>query len=189
MSEQSLPRQQWYEYGPFSIFDVETTGFSPTQDRIIEIAATRIELNGTISKFHALINPECPVPPKVTALTRIDDAMLADAPSFTNVAYKFMDFIRDTTLVAHNARFDLGFLQESLARNGLELWRGKTIDSIRLIRQAFAGLPAYNLQSLRQSFKLEHHGELNAHRAAADVELTMKLFIIAFEAILQNTRK
>jgi DNA polymerase III epsilon subunit family exonuclease len=181
--------RQWYEFGPFTIFDVETTGFSPVNNRIIEIAAARIDTDGKISNFHSLVNPGVPVPPQVTAITRINDNMLTNAPSFHTIAFRFMDFIRDSTLVAHNARFDLGFLQESLARNGMEPWRGKTMDSMRLFQQAYAGMPSYTLQNLRQAFNIELPQELQPHRAAADVECTFQLFKIAFEAILQQTKK
>jgi len=116
-----MSSKKWHEFGPFTVFDVETTGMSPVHNRIVEIAAARIDQNGTITRFQSLVNPGCPIPPQVSCVHLITDEMVADAPKFHEVGYKFLDMARGSTLVAHNARFDLGFLQESLARCGLEL--------------------------------------------------------------------
>jgi DNA polymerase III epsilon subunit family exonuclease len=123
-----------------------------------------------------------------TRVHRITNEMVADAPSFSDAGFEFMDFARDSTLVAHNARFDLGFLQESLSRHGIELWKGKTMDTIRLMKQAYAGLPSYSLQNLRQAFQLDDYEGQQAHRAAADVEWTIQILQLALTALMKTCR-
>ena len=114
---------------PIVFFDLETTGMSPTEDRIVELAAVRIERDGEVTRYQSLINPGRPIPGRATAVHHISDGMVADAPRFSEVGRAFLEFAAESTLVAHNAYFDLGFLQESLARTGLPLWKGKTLDS------------------------------------------------------------
>ena len=90
--------------------------------------------------------------------------------------------------MAHNARFDLAFLQESLARTGLPLWKGKTMDSLKLVRQVFKGLPSYSLQNLRRTFQLKDTMDnQQAHRAMADVEWTVQLLEIIFSELLRRS--
>ncbi len=180
---------EWYEYGPFTVFDVETTGMSPVHHRIVELAAARIERDGTVTRFETLINPRCMIPSSVIAIHHITDEMVADAPAFHDISHKFMDMARESTLVAHNARFDLSFLQESLARSGQELWKGKTMDLLRLVRSTHKGLPSYSLQNLRRSFQLADTFEnMAAHRAAADVEWELQILEIVFKAMMKNAQ-
>lgn len=181
---------EWYEYGPFTVFDLETTGMHPVRDRIVEIAAARIERDGNITRFQSLIHPRCPIPPQACAVHRITDEMVSSAPAFHEISFQFMDMAKESTLVAHNARFDLSFLQESLARCGQQLWLGKTMDLLRLMRQTYKGLPSYSLQNLRRSFQLSDPFEnMAAHRAAADVEWELQLLEIAFKAMIKQAEK
>ena len=176
----------WYELGPFTVFDFETTGMSPVQDRVVELAALRIDADGEESCFHRLVNPGRSIPPAVTNIHHITDAMVADAPRFPAVAREFLDFAEGTTLVAHNAIFDLGFLQEGLARCGLPLWRGKTLDSVKLARRCFPNLASYRLQSLRAELRLDDEpGNDQAHRAGADVFWTAQVLKLALERVLR----
>ncbi len=180
--------RHWHELGPFTVFDVETTGMSPSRHRIVQIAAVRIEPDGSRSAFDSLVHPGCPIPLAVSQIHHITDAMVAGAPRFSDVGYRFLDLAQGSTLVAHNARFDLGFLQESLARTGLPLWQGKTMCSLTLARKAFPGLPSYALQSLRTIFELEDpRGGMQAHRADADVEWTVQLLAKILDKLLQQT--
>ena len=186
MSGSATAEKQWHELGPFTIFDLETTGLSPSRDRIVEIAAIRIEIDGAETRFQSLINPGCRIPLAATRVHNISDAMVADAPTFHDAIPKFMELASDSTLVAHNARFDLGFLQESLSRSGRELWKGNTMDTVKLTRQAVAGLPSYSLQSLRFTLGLpDVSGQ--AHRAGADVEWTLHLLRKTLNALLQRS--
>ena len=175
----------WSELGPFTVFDLETTGMSPTEDRIVELAAVRIERDGEVTRYQSLINPGRPIPGRATAVHHISDGMVADAPRFSEVGRAFLEFAAESTLVAHNAYFDLGFLQESLARTGLPLWKGKTLDSCRLLKRTHPGLASYSLQSLRGYFRLETAAGMCAHRAAADVEWTCQVLEIALTEALR----
>ncbi|MDD3118687.1 MAG: 3'-5' exonuclease [Victivallales bacterium] len=178
---------QWHELGPFTIFDMETTGLSPSRDRIVELAAIRIDRDGVETRFQSLVNPGRRIPPAATRIHHITDDMVAVAPTFRTMIPEFMTLARDSTLVAHNARFDLGFLQEGLSRSGYELWKGNTMDTLKLTRTAFAGLPSYSLQSLRGSLQLpDIDGE--AHRAGADVEWTLHLLRKTLSALLARSR-
>ena len=175
----------WYELGPFTVFDVETTGMSARNNRIVEIAALHIECDGEISRYESLVNPGCSIPPQAMRVHRITNEMVAQAPSFRDVAFEFLKFVDKSTLVAHNARFDLAFLQESLVRCGLAQWKGKTMDSIRIFKQAYSDLPSYSLQNLRKTFQLKDlQAGMQAHRAAADVEWTTQLLEIALPPAL-----
>lgn len=175
---------RWHELGPFTVFDLETTGMSPVNDRIVEIAAVRVDTDGTETRFQSLVNPGRPIPWSASRIHRITDDMVASAPTFTQVAYRFMDLAKDSILVAHNARFDLGFLQESLARTGHKTWPGKTMDTVRLARNTFTGLPSYSLQNLRVSLQLpDPPGHVQAHRAGADVEWTLHLLRMILESL------
>ncbi len=177
----------WSELGPFTVFDLETTGMSPAADRIVELAAVRIERDGTLTRYQSLVNPGCPIPGRAAAVHHISDGMVADAPRFSEVGRAFLELAAESTLVAHNAYFDLGFLQESLARTGLPLWKGKTLDSLRIVKKTHPGLPSYSLQNLRAYFQLASEKEMRAHRAAADVEWTCQLLEIILTEALRRT--
>lgn len=177
---------EWYKLGPFTIFDIETTGMSPVNHRIVEIAAIRVDADGVQSRYHSLVNPGCSIPARLTAVHGISDDMVKDANKFTQVGNDFIEFCEDSTLVAHNARFDLSFLQESLARLGLRPWKGKTMDTIPLIKRAYPGLPSYSLQNLRFNFALDDNVG-PAHRAFADAEWTLELFGMSMKRLLTST--
>lgn len=167
---------EWFELGPFTVFDLETTGMSPVNDRIVEIAAMRVEITGRFSEFHTLLNPGRHIPSGASRVHHITDDMVENSPRFQHIGHDFLEFARNSTLVAHNARFDLSFLQESLARCGLPLWQGKTMDSLLLVRKLYPGLPSYSLQNLRGVLKLDRtEDDLSAHRAGDDVVWTMRL--------------
>ncbi|MEA4862600.1 MAG: PolC-type DNA polymerase III [Victivallaceae bacterium] len=179
--------RKWFELGPFTVFDVETTGMSPSRDRIVELAAIRMETDGALSRFHHLVNPGRAIPRGVQTIHHISDEMVVNAPRFHEIGYNFLDFAEGSTLVGHNARFDLGFLQESLYRESLPLWQGKTLDTLKLSRRVFKNLPGYSLQSLRRQFKLDAEGDdLAAHRAFADVEWTLRLLEKLFTELLNQ---
>ena len=189
----AVPRRicqvSWLALGPFTVFDVETTGMSPRNDRIVEIAALRIDTDGTESRYSTLVNPGRHIPAQSAAVHHITDDMVADAPGFDQVGQEFLQFIRGSILVAHNARFDLGFLQESLARCDLPLWDGKTMDTIRLVKNTHPDLPSYRLQDLRHSLRLDCHPEGTAHRAFSDVEWTAQLLQVALTAAMKIAKK
>lgn len=177
---------KYFELGPFTVFDVETTGMSPVRDRIVQIGAVRIDKDGFISRFNSFVNPGRTIPQALVCVHHITDEMVCSAPGFSRVGRDFLEFARNSTLVAHNARFDLGFLQESLARSGLPLWKGRTLDTLRLIKTTHPGLPSYKLQSLRAVFQLDSNDDMLAHRADADVEWTLQILEIALNAAMKS---
>ena len=178
----------WHELGPFTVFDVETTGMSPVRDRIVEIAALRIDKDGSRKRYSTLVNPERRIPFAVSRVHHITDHMVVDAPTFEQVGAQFMSFAAGSTLVAHNARFDLSFLQESLARCGMAPWEGKTMDSLRLVRTTHPGLPSYKLQDLRITLDLEC-ADGTAHRAGSDVEWTAVLLQKALTVLIKASKQ
>ena len=178
----------WCELGPFTVFDVETTGMSPVYDRIVEIAALRIDKDGRKSRFSALVNPGRRIPAAAVRVHHITEQMVADAPFFDRVGADFLSFAAGTTLVAHNAKFDLGFLQESCVRSGLDIWEGKVLDTLRLVRSTHPGLPSYKLQDLRITLDLQC-GNGIAHRAGSDVEWTAVLLEKTLTALIAANTK
>ena len=182
-----MSRHNWYEMGPFTVFDLETTGMSAVNDRIVELAALRIDLDGTTQQYQSLINPGCYISHRVIAIHNITNEMVADAPKFSQVAYEFLEFAAGTTLVAHNGKFDLSFLQESLYRSGLPLWDGKVLDTLRLSKSVFNNLPSYSLQNLRRSLGLPDTAEMmQAHRAMSEVLWTVELLRGLLEEVLRH---
>jgi len=101
----------------FVVFDLETTGAKAPPCRITEIGAFRISRGVITEKFHTLVNPEIPIPPFITALTGISDSMVRDAPLFADIADELLEFLDDSILVAHNAPFDMHFLNHEISRS------------------------------------------------------------------------
>jgi len=177
---------KWHELGPFTLFDLETTGMSPANDRIVEIAAIKVAKDGTQERFTTLVNPGVRIPLQVSRIHNITNEMVETAPFFPEAAEEFMNLAEASTLVAHNARFDLGFLQESLNRERLPLWNGKTMDSIPIIKRAFPDLKSYSLGYLRSYFGLgAENPSAQAHRAFADVEWTLEVFGMAMDTLIK----
>lgn len=177
----------WFELGPFTVFDVETTGMNCIRDRIVELSAVRIDTDGGLRRFSTLVNPHRSIPCGAFRVHHISDEMVASAPDFGEIGEDFLTFCAGSTLVAHNARFDLSFLQESLARHRLPQWEGKTLDTLRLARQVLRGLPSYKLQDLRCALRLRDDFEdMQAHRASADVEWTLQLLGIILQRLLRQ---
>ncbi|MEO8648092.1 MAG: exonuclease domain-containing protein, partial [Acidobacteriota bacterium] len=104
------------EEAGYVVFDLETTGAKAPPCRITEIGACRVRGGEVIETFTTLVNPETPIPPFISALTGISDQMVSNAPRFREVIGAFLDFVGDSVLVAHNARFDMGFLNHEIGR-------------------------------------------------------------------------
>ncbi len=165
----------WLDNGPFTFFDVETTGMSPLADRIIEIGAVRVGRDRTQKNFSSLVNPERPIPAEIVSLTGLDSEILFGAPPFRRAGAEFLRFAEGSILVAHNALFDLAFLQESLRRDDLPAWSGRTIDSIRIFKMSIPGLPSYSLGFLQEHFGMSIEKN-RRHRALDDAEMLMRIF-------------
>ncbi len=159
----------------FIAFDLETTGLDPTQARIVEIGAVRFRGDGTVlGKFQQLVNPACQIPTCVIWIHGITNQMVAGAPDISGVLPRFLEFLGDRPVVmmAHNARFDLGFLSAALGRLGLAGPRHPVIDTCTLARCRLS-LPDYKLETIGRHLRLI---ETEEHRALADAILLKNVF-------------
>ncbi|BAD40698.1 helicase C-terminal domain-containing protein [Symbiobacterium thermophilum] len=163
----------------FVAIDVETTGTSPEHDRLIEVAAVRFEDGREIGCFSRLIDPGCPVPQRIQHLTGIHPAMLAGKPRIEEVVPDLASFLGDLPLVAHNAPFDVAFLQAAFARAGRSLpnW---SYDTAELARVALPLARNHRLATLAEllGLPLEHH-----HRAEDDARACGRLFLRLLERL------
>jgi DNA polymerase III subunit epsilon len=153
-------------------YDTETTGTRPGKDRIIEIAAFDPLQD---KKFCSLIQPQCPIPPESTAICKITDDMVKDAPLFSAVIDDFVAFCEgDAVLIAHNNdSFDQLFLEDEFQRCNRKLPPWKFIDSLKWSRKYRTDLPRHSLQFLREVYKIESN---QAHRAFDDVIVLHQVF-------------
>lgn len=156
----------------FVVFDLETTGFSPTRCRIIEIGAVKVENGAVTDRFSTFVNPEIPIPPRITEVTSIDDSMVADAPLIETVLPDFMEFCRGCVLVAHNADFDYSFICKKGEEQGLDT-TFTVVDTVGIARVLFPNLARYTLDNVAKVLKISliHH-----HRAVEDAEATAEIF-------------
>jgi len=158
-------------------FDLETTGLFPGDDRIVEIGAIAFDRRGGVAEaFQQLIHPGRPMPARASAINRLYDRDLADAPPAAEVLPDFLRFLERAggpPLLAHNAAFDAGFLGMELARAGLAPPTAPIVDTLPIARVALPGLRSHRLDLL-----VEHFGLAPAltHRALADAEAVMKLW-------------
>ncbi|MCA1979508.1 MAG: ethanolamine utilization protein [Thiobacillus sp.] len=146
--------------------DLETTGANPVHDRITEIGIVRVE-NGEVSRWSTLVNPGCRIPPFIQTLTGITQEMVADAPGFGALADAVQARLAGCLFVAHNARFDYGFLKNEFKRIGLR-FQADVVCTVKLSRALFPHFHKHSLDSL-----IERHGLAadDRHRALADAEL------------------
>ena len=158
----------------FVAFDTETTGLSSIRDRVIEIGAVKFTVDGEIERFSALINPEMPIPKAASAVNHITDFMVKDCPTIKEILPSFLKFIDGAVLIAHNASFDLNFMNAELERNGFPTLSNTSIDTLQLSRWAFPHFEQHKLQSLAERLKIT---VTEAHRATDDAFVCMKLFL------------
>lgn len=163
-------------------FDIETTGFEWTRgDRCIEIGAVEL-IDGVLTEntFHEYINPEGKIiPPETYMVHKISNAFLEDKPKMSEVAPKFLDFIKDSPIVAHNGfDFDFPFLNFELAKLGLpQISREQQRDSIVIARNRVFGPKAYTLDALAKWFGVPLTARADAHGALIDAEILAKVFL------------
>ena len=124
------------------VFDIETTGFSPSTDRIIEIGAVKVTDGKITEKFSTFVNPQIPIPFEIEKLTGITDSMVLDAEDITAVLPKFLEFCSDAVLVAHNASFDVNFITKNAERMGIAI-EPTVLDTVTLARQLLPNLGRY----------------------------------------------
>ena len=158
----------------FTAFDTETTGFSPKNDRLIEIGAVRFRGDGEVlSVTNWLINPQMPIPFYATEVHGITTEMVTNVPVFSSVWLEFAAFCQDSILLAHNATFDTGFLRAELDRAGIQPPALPVGNTLPLFRRWFPQAASYSLEPL--SLFLGVQGD-NYHRAAADAFHIINIF-------------
>jgi DNA polymerase-3 subunit alpha (Gram-positive type) len=158
----------------FVVFDVETTGLSAVYDTIIELAAVKVKNGEIIDRFESFANPHHPLSATTIELTKITDDMLKDAPDVEEVLEKFYDWIGDCVLVAHNASFDIGFLNVGFKKIGRGKVTNPVIDTLELARYLYPELKNHRLNTLCKKFNIEL---TQHHRAIYDAEATGYLLI------------
>lgn len=159
----------------YTVVDLETTGLSPTTNRIIEIGAVKVA-DGKIQEeyFHSLVNPQDEVSLFIVSLTGIKRKELEKAPVIEEVMPDFLNFLGDNIFVAHNARFDFGFLNEELKRYYWKPLKHDVIDTIKLAKRKHPGLKSYALEALIEHFGFDHKKN---HRALDDAMITAKILL------------
>ncbi len=164
----------------FVVFDLETTGFSPNVNEIIEIGAVKIKNGQMTDRFARFVRPQNGIPVEVQRLTGIIPEMVAEAEGIGRVLPEFMEFAGSSTLVAHNAQFDLGFLRVNLMRELNQGINNPSVDTLGLARALLPNLKNHKLKSLAEEFSipLEKH-----HRAADDAEATAAILMKLMEML------
>ena len=154
----------------FCVVDLETTGSSSAVGGITEIGAVKYRGGEEVSRFSTLVNPGQPIPANIVMLTGISSSMVADAPRIEDVLEMFLDFVQGTVLVAHNARFDMGFLNAALERHGYDPLSNAVVDTVTLARRLVRSeVPNCKLSTLAAHFNFPHQP---VHRAMDDVLAT-----------------
>jgi DNA polymerase III subunit epsilon len=159
----------------FVVLDFETTGGSPTNDRLTEVGAVKIRGGEVIGTFQTLVDPEVPIPPFISALTGLTDRMVAEAEPIEVILPCLLEFLGTAVLVAHNASFDSRFLQANLERHGYPRMTNPVVCTARLARKL---LPREELHSVRLSTLAAYLGAATApcHRAMVDARATVEVF-------------
>lgn len=176
--ETDFERREFAEID-FVVFDLETTGAKTPPCRVTEIGAYRVANGRIAEEFHTLVNPEVPIPPFITQLTGISDRMVRDAPKFRDIAADFLDFIGDSVLVAHNAGFDMRFLNHEIGRVHQNYRVGNpSLCTVRLSRRLNQNVENHRLKTLAEYYRV---ALVNHHRASDDARATAQIFINLLE--------
>ena len=163
------------------VFDIETTGFSATRDRIIEIGAVKVVEGKIVDKYSTFVNPDIPIPFEIENLTHISDEMVMDAPMIDVILPQFLEFCKGCILVAHNASFDVGFIRTKAAEMQIET-DFTVVDTVGLARMLLPKLNRFKLNVVAKELhvSLESH-----HRAVDDAGATAEIFV-KFIAMLKE---
>ena len=172
------PKDKKIDEEEFVVFDIETTGLNSHTNKIIEIGAVKIKAGRIIDRYSQLINPEISIPYHITEITSITNEQVANQPKIDEVIGKFVEFIGDAVLVAHNAPFDMGFIKRDIKEYlNIDL-ESSVIDTLQMARDLFPDFKKYGLGDLNKALglALEKH-----HRAVDDSQATANMFIIFLE--------
>ncbi len=168
--------------GTYVVFDLETTGFSPVKDKIIEIGAVKVEKGKITEKFSSFVNPKVPIPFQITQLTSITDEMVLEASDIETVLPDFLAFIGDAVLVAHNASFDVGFIEQNCRYQDI-MPDFTYVDTVAMARILLPTLSKYKLNVVANALhiSLENH-----HRAVDDAGATAEIFVKFIEMLREQ---
>lgn len=157
----------------FVVVDLETTGGSPAQDAITEIGALKLRGGELLGRFETLVNPGVPIPPLITVLTGITEAMVLPAPSIEEVLPAWLEFAHDAVIVGHNIRFDCAFLDAALVAEGYSRMPNRRVDTVAIARRLVRDeIPNLRLQTLARYFRTAAEP---VHRAYADAAATAEV--------------
>ena len=166
----------------YVVFDLETTGFSSKNDKIIEIGAVKIQNGKIVDRFSEFVNPEKSIPYKITELTGISDDMVKDAETIETLLPKFLEFCKGSALVAHNATFDTGFIKNNCRRLSLD-YDFTVVDTVPLARFLYPELKKVKLNIVAKhlGISLENH-----HRAVDDAKATADILLVCFKKLKEE---
>jgi DNA polymerase-3 subunit epsilon len=166
----------------FCVLDIETTGGSAKSDQITEIAVVKVRGGEIQGQFQTLVNPGIEIPLMIESLTGINTAMVQSAPKISEVLPSFFEFVRGSVLVAHNASFDLSFLQFSAQEHGYDWEVGHVVDTLSLARLAIDREEVRNkkLATLAQLFETNNQP---SHRAMSDAQTTVEVLHALLERL------
>ncbi|MEG2608397.1 MAG: PolC-type DNA polymerase III [Lachnospiraceae bacterium] len=163
----------------YVVFDLETTGFSAIKDKIIEIGAVKVEGGMITERYSTFVNPGIPIPYHIEQLTGISDTMILDAPDINTVLPRFLEFVGEAVLVAHNASFDVGFIEQNCRYQDI-VPKFVSVDTVALARVLLPTLSKYKLNIVAKALhiSLDHH-----HRGIDDAMTTAEIFIRFIEML------
>ncbi|WP_350344994.1 PolC-type DNA polymerase III [Proteinivorax tanatarense] len=173
----SMLNDKDYENCSFVVLDFETTGLNNKTDEIIEIGAVKVNNGEITDSFSSFVKPNKNIPPKITEITGITEENVKEAPSINDVLPKFIDFCKGAILVAHNAKFDLGFLDSACKKQEID-FKYLALDTLNLSRLLVLGVSDFKLKTLANHYdiNLENH-----HRAEDDSKATAFLLLRLFK--------
>jgi len=157
----------------YVVFDIETTGFSATNDKIIEIGAVKVQNGNIVDKFSRFVNPQIPIPIRIEELTTINDSMVKDEETIDKVLPEFLEFVGDAVMVAHNADFDMSFIIHNAKKLGLP-HEFTYVDTVALARILLPNINRYKLDTVAKALDIKL---LQHHRAVDDAGCTAEIFV------------
>ena len=163
----------------FCVLDLETTGGSPGNHAITEIGAVKVRGGERLGRFETLVNPGMAIPPLITVLTGITEAMVLPAPTIAEALPAFLEFLGDAVIVGHNVRFDISFLDAACAARGLDRLTNRRTDTLGLARRLVRDdVPNLRLSTLARHLRVPTEP---VHRAMADAQATAEVFHVLLE--------
>ncbi len=166
----------------YIVFDIETTGFSPEINKIIEIGAVKVVGGKIVDRFSSFVNPEVPIPFRIEELTHINDSMVVGAPKIEEVLPQFLEFCEDSVLVAHNADFDVSFIMKKAELQGIA-FQPTFVDTVAMARFLLPQLNRFKLDTVAKAVGVVLN---NHHRAVDDAACTAEIFVKFVEMLAER---